>query len=373
MAAGVLESAGVRGSGPLAVRPMRITFVLPHANLSGGTRVVAMYARKLTERGHDVCVISAPPPRATVKDRLRSLAKGRWLPGVEPAGPSHLDGLAIEHRILDRRRKLVDADVPDADVIIATWWETAEWIRSLSPVKGAQAYFTQHGEAVLFPPDAVEGGRRVEATGPLPIHKFAVANWLAELGVRRGVEDRIAVVPNAVDHRVFVSPVRGKQTVPTVGFMYSTTRFKGCDIALAAIQIARQRLPALRVLAFGLDAPSESLPLPVGTVYAERPLQERIPEIYSSCDAWLFSSRSEGFGLPILEAMACRTPVIGTPAGPSPELLGAGGGVLVRPDDAPMIAPLSVLRVLATPIAAPAAAPMMASRLVFFTSACSPP
>jgi len=37
--------------------------------------------------------------------------------------------------------------------------------------------------------------------------------------------------------------------------------------------------------------------------------------------------------LPILEAMACRTPVIGTPAGPAPELLGAGGGILVRPED----------------------------------------
>ena len=313
---------------------MRVTFVLPHANLSGGTRVVAMYARKLTERGHRVCVVSGPTPRPTVRDRVRAILRGRLLPLGGRAEESHLDGLEIEHRVLDRQRPVVDADVPDAEVIVATWWETAEWIRSLSRSKGAQAYFIQHDETVFFPPEATEGRRRVEATWHFPVHKFAVAKWLSELGVRRGVGDPIAVVPNAVDHDVFCAPPRGKQPVPTVGFMYSTTRFKGCDTALGAIALVREKIPALRVKAFGLDEPSESLPMPPGAEYFHKPAQARLPEIYASCDAWLFSSRSEGFGLPILEAMACRTPVIATPAGPAPDLLGAGGGVLVRPDDA---------------------------------------
>ena len=64
-----------------------------------------------------------------------------------------------------------------------------------------------------------------------------------------------------------------------------------------------------------------------------RPTQQRKREIYASCDAWLFASRSEGYGLPILEAMACKTPVIGTPAGAAPELLASGGGVLVKPEN----------------------------------------
>ena len=48
--------------------------------------------------------------------------------------------------------------------------------------------------------------------------------------------------------------------------------------------------------------------------------------------AWLFASRTEGYGLPLLEAMACRTPVIGTPAGAAPELIAGGGGLLVEPE-----------------------------------------
>jgi glycosyltransferase involved in cell wall biosynthesis len=37
--------------------------------------------------------------------------------------------------------------------------------------------------------------------------------------------------------------------------------------------------------------------------------------------------------LPIIEAMACRTPVISTPAGAAPEILSGGSGILVRPED----------------------------------------
>jgi glycosyltransferase involved in cell wall biosynthesis len=73
--------------------------------------------------------------------------------------------------------------------------------------------------------------------------------------------------------------------------------------------------------------------LPTGTEYFQQPPQTAIKDIYAQCDAWLFASRLEGFGLPIIEAMACRTPVIGTPAGAAPELLVDGGGILVKPED----------------------------------------
>ena len=62
-------------------------------------------------------------------------------------------------------------------------------------------------------------------------------------------------------------------------------------------------------------------------------MQSLFKDLYSSCDAWLFGSLNEGFGLPILEAMACRTPVIGTPVGAAPELISEGNGILVKPED----------------------------------------
>ena len=83
---------------------------------------------------------------------------------------------------------------------------------------------------------------------------------------------------------------------------------------------------------FGSDV-SKAPWMPRGSRFEVAPPQTRIAEIYASCDCWLFTSDKEGYGLPILEAMACGTPVVATPAGAAPELLASGGGILVDSDD----------------------------------------
>jgi glycosyltransferase involved in cell wall biosynthesis len=311
---------------------VRITFVLPDANLSGGVRVVAIYARRLKERGHQVTVVSVPPRSVNAGEALRRLVRGRK-PWRQP-GPSHMTGVDVEHRILERHRPVMDRDVPDADVVIATWWETAEWVAGLSERKGAKAYLIQHDETAMYPrPEQEETRRRVLATWQLPMYRMVVSEWLRQLAEERVGAGASVLVPNGVDLSQFWAQARGKQNVATVGVMYSTVHFKGCDISLAAIERARQRVTDLRVVAFGCEDPVEHLALPAGTQYTRAPAQDRIRESYAACDAWLVASRSEGFGLPLLEAMACRTPVIATPAGAAPELASGGGGVLVPHED----------------------------------------
>ena len=39
---------------------MRVTFVLPYAGMTGGNRVLAIYAERLHRRGHEVTVVSEP-------------------------------------------------------------------------------------------------------------------------------------------------------------------------------------------------------------------------------------------------------------------------------------------------------------------------
>ncbi len=50
--------------------------------------------------------------------------------------------------------------------------------------------------------------------------------------------------------------------------------------------------------------------------------RSRLPSLYRGCDAVLFPSWMEGFGLPILEAMACGAPVITSGRSAMPEVAG---------------------------------------------------
>ena len=54
---------------------------------------------------------------------------------------------------------------------------------------------------------------------------------------------------------------------------------------------------------------------------------EQLAAVYSAADVLLAPSRGEGFGLPVIEAQACGTPVIVTDFAAQPELVGAGWAV----------------------------------------------
>lgn len=313
---------------------MRITFILPTVGMSGGARVLAIYSKALAQMGHDIRVISPPARPRPLANKLRSWFDGLGWPSDHLSHPSHYDGSGIDHHILDRWRPVTDNDVWDGDVVVATWWETAEWVNLLDRKKGAKAYFVQHHEVFPYLP-----AERARATYRLPLHKIVVAQWLKNVMELQYGDRIVDVVPNSVDRSQFFAPTRGKQTYPTVGFLYATVPWKGLDVTLAAIRILRERIRDLRVVTFGSQRPTRDLPLPKNAEFHLAPLQDQIRDLYSKCDVWMTCSRSEGFNLPALEAMACRTPVVATRTGWPEESLRTGwNGVLVDVDDVRAVA-----------------------------------
>ncbi|MCC6152594.1 MAG: glycosyltransferase family 4 protein [Candidatus Hydrogenedentes bacterium] len=312
---------------------MKITFVLPQPGLSGGIRVIAIYAERLKQRGHDVLLVHPPNAQPSMRERIRSVMRGSGWPKVPHLYPSHLDGLDVPRKILERWRPIVASDLPDADVVVATWWETAEWVEALPASKGAKAYLIQHYE--IHDNQPIE---RVKRTWSLPLHKIVVAQWLTDIARNDYGDSDVSLVPNSVDLNQFNAPSREKQSVPTIGYMHAYVKWKGSDLACEGIRIARQTMPNIASVAFGMHAPTQEHPVPENTRFTLLPKSNALRDIYAQCDAWLVPSRFEGFGLPILEAMACRTPVIATPTGAAPELVGQGGGLLVEHESAKAIA-----------------------------------
>lgn len=273
-------------------------------------------------------VISLPPKSSSFLDRFKRWAKGGGWP-IRDQQNSHLDESGVNHRILEEARPIVDDDLPDGDVVVATWWETAEWVNVVAPRKGAKVYFIQHHEVFKYLP--IE---RCRATYRLRFHKIVIANWLKRLMEQEYKDNQVDLVPNSVEKTQFFASARTKQRVPTIGFLYAPAEFKGVDISLAVIRRLRERLPELRVLTFGSGRPSAMLPLFKGVEFSYSPPQDQIRNIYSSCDVWLTASRSEGFNLPAMEAMACRTPVVSTRTGWPEEAIRQGwNGWLADVDD----------------------------------------
>ncbi len=156
------------------------------------------------------------------------------------------------------------------------------------------------------------------------------------LTVRNGVPEP-AVSRGSADPRPF--------TIGTVG---TVSRTKGTDVFLRAARLALERRPEMRFEHVGAsDLHRDSgLDDEVGRLLADarhgsvtmlgpRPTER----IFSAWDAFVLTSRSEGFPLVTLEAMACGLPVVATAVGGVPEQIDhLSSGILVAPDDAEAVA-----------------------------------
>lgn len=296
--------------------------------MAGGVRVVATYARLFQERGHDIHWISIPSVRAQSHRQklLTRLGLRKPLPPIPRS--DFADFLGDRHTQIEPGRAIEARDVPDADVTIATWWETAEWVNAFPASKGRKVYLIQDYE--VFPHMPQE---RVAATYGFAMQKIAVSNYIRDtIQKQHEVTGDIAVIPNAVDLQQFQAPEREKSDGLTVGFMYSAAPRKNVGLAIEAVARLKAEMPALKVMAFGSKVPLEDLALPGWIEYQRQPPQKALAGIYASCDVWLFPTESEGFGLPLLEAMACRTPVLATDAGAAPQLINGRNGQILDHD-----------------------------------------
>jgi glycosyltransferase involved in cell wall biosynthesis len=321
---------------------MKITFVCPPLNMTGGVRVIAIYARLLQSFGHEVLVVSSPHSAQGIVNRIM---KKFGLP-LFPAAVqlrSHMEGVDVPQRILKMCRGIRASDVPDADIIIATWWETAEMVVAMPASKGRQVYFAQHHEIFEWMPL-----ERVRATYRTGMQKIAVAQWLVKAMAEDGNTQGCVVVPNAVDRSQFFAAPREKNARPRVGTLFSETDFKGFDVALDVLAAVRKAVPELEVVAFSERQPDKYRDRMNGIDLVVQPRQDALRDIYSSCDVWLCCSKSEGFNLIAMEAMACRTPVVSTRTGwPEESVVDGVNGALAEVNDVDALAQ-RVLEILRT-------------------------
>lgn len=133
---------------------------------------------------------------------------------------------------------------------------------------------------------------------------------------------------------------------PTIGVVSRLEKIKGMDLILPAFAQLRVRIPDARLLVVGdgslrksMRRQAEELHVQDAVEWAGRQPQEKLAAFYDRLDLFWMPSRSEGFGLSALEAMARGCPVIASDAGGLPELVQDGVcGRLVPVEDAASLA-----------------------------------
>ena len=127
----------------------------------------------------------------------------------------------------------------------------------------------------------------------------------------------------------------------TLGVVSRLEHIKGMDLVVPAFAEVRKRFPDVRLLVVGdgslrgsMEQQAQELGCADAVTWAGRQPQESLPQYYGEMDIVLMPSRSEGFGLTAIEAMACGCVVVASDVGGLPEVVCDGVcGLLHRSED----------------------------------------
>lgn len=326
----------------------------PVVIVGGGERLLAGHAAALAARGHEVTVCSGTP----------SPAGGPGVAGIlrisrSPATPYRAafavrtlrPDVVIGYQpatALGALREARRRGLPTVYVFSSAW---------------AREYATRRARprriGILLRRAAERACLRVA-------DRVVVLSDYSAAAARREHADlamQVRLVPGGVDAIRF-SPNGGRKAararlgLPLEGPVLLTVRNlvprMGLDNLLAAMPAVLRAAPGTRLVVAGngplrsdLEAQVRRIGLGDRVVFAGFVPEDRLPDHYRAADLAILPTRDlEGFGLSTVEALACGTPVLGTPVGATPEILRPLDPALVTDGATPEAIAAGIVRAL---------------------------
>ncbi|HEM3217983.1 TPA: glycosyltransferase family 4 protein [Streptococcus suis 2524] len=296
---------------------MKINFILPFKRMTGGIKVVYIYANYLVDQGHDVvCYV----PMVSYKGKDQSIFY---------RVKASLGNTIKKERWFEKQFKLQlvpiisEKFIRDADITIATAWQTAYDVNQFSEKKGKKFYFVQDFETF-------NGKQReVENSYKLPLTLITVTNSLKKK-LKEFNSKKIHVVYNGLFDEDYFHGEKLRSPLPVLLMMYHESEHKKTQDGLEVIRRVKEKYPEIVVNIFGRRIPEK---LPDSYNVLINPPREKIFKMYRESDIYLFTSEIESWGLPVVESMANKVAVIGRNRGALAELYNGNNATLFETVD----------------------------------------
>jgi glycosyltransferase involved in cell wall biosynthesis len=254
---------------------MKIAYLLEDTDLAGGIRVCVAHGDVLTDRGHDVTLITKGSPLTWRRSRARWQHVERW----------------------------EEVDATSFDFLIGTFWRTIPHAYALAPDRAIHFCQGYEGSFTAYQRFKAE----IDAAYRIPIPKITVSPHLVP--ICREFFNDATCVGQIVDDDYF-QPHTNSATprrVLLVGPMQAD--FKGIDVGYAAVRRARARGASFDLIRVSQWVPADDEPSELAAEFHVALSTADIVRLIASCDTYLAPSRHpEGFGLPAAEAMASGIP-----------------------------------------------------------------
>jgi len=180
----------------------------------------------------------------------------------------------------------------------------------------------------IFTPKALKNVDNIIA-----ISEFIKNELIRLIGVK---EENITVIYQGVDHSLY-KPLNRENCKKYFGlnpeekhilYVASNLYHKRVDLAKAVFEEIKKCRDDVKMIKAGYSEKLEG----EGIINMGWIDEKDMPKLYNSADVYLHTSEYEGFGLPILEAMACGVPVVASNKASIPEIVG-NAGILIDLDD----------------------------------------
>ncbi|WBH17093.1 glycosyltransferase family 4 protein [Sphingomonas radiodurans] len=266
-------------------------------------------------------LLAAIPVNRRPKARLLVPERRRWEP--------KLRGIELVPVVGADSQKWEQIGLPTAagDAVIVN-------LANLAPVRATRQILLLHDAQFLFPDSGYPLRQRLGYRLLTPVMARRSATVLTVSHYSRQMLDLLGVAPrgrsavlyNGADHILDVRADDGAlaQLGLTRGgyaLMFGSPKgYKNNQVVFDAFGdgAAQVRLVVVGAEAAALTA--AGLTVPAGALFAGRCDDAALRALYDGAHSLLVPSRTEGFGLPPMEAMLCGCPVIVAPAGALPEM-----------------------------------------------------